>query len=74
MTLVYRLDTRSFRIEPLETGGERPGWIYEHRARALNSYEIAVWGGKIAQPGQAADIANEQTFVLDLRTMSWRRE
>jgi hypothetical protein len=74
MTPVYRLDTQSFRIEPLETGGEKPGWIYEHRAQALNRSEIAVWGGKIGQAGQAEDIANAQTFVLDLRTMSWRRE
>src|SRR6185312_15079372 len=29
-TPVYRLHTGTFKIEPLETTGAAPGWLYEH--------------------------------------------
>lgn len=72
-TPVYRLNIQTFTMQQLNTGGDNPGWIYEHRASLLNGDQIRVSGGKVCEPvdGQEQIRENEGEFVLDLGTMQW---
>ena len=69
-TPVYRLDTTSFRIDPLTLGGNAPGWIYGHRADLVDGRTIRVRGGTIVtqRDGKERHDLNEQDFGLDVRT------
>lgn len=73
---VYRLDTRSLRMERLETSGEGPGWIYKHRASLVDPGVIRVWGGVRAdlQTGRESHNPNSDAFLLDLDRLRWRRD
>lgn len=74
-TPVYRLHTGTLAMEKVETSGENPGWISRHKARLVGGSEIVIAGGNVSTgdgPGSFPD--NEGTFVLDLRTLEWRRQ
>lgn len=68
LTPVLRLDLTNFSIQSIKTTGDAPGWIYDHRA-ALDGRMIIVTGGKT----ELGFHDNEETFLLDLETMIWRR-
>jgi len=73
-TPVYRLDTRTMRIESLATTGTAPGWISRHRARFVAGQGILVSGGKCivtSASGKEDYIANTGTYCLDLETKIW---
>jgi len=76
VTLVYRLHIPTLRMERLDTQGEGPGAIYQHRASVLNSREIRVWGGKTMTKNgdEEKHDDNREAFVLDVETLVWRRE
>ncbi|MBX7165129.1 MAG: ankyrin repeat domain-containing protein [Pirellulales bacterium] len=75
-TPVYRLMLESWRITPVETAGEMPGWIHGHRA----SYDpdrnsIRIVGGEIqlvADDETPRLVPNEHEFELDLTRLQWR--
>ncbi|QDT97715.1 ankyrin repeat domain-containing protein [Gimesia aquarii] len=77
ITPVYRLKVGSWKIETVNTTGEMPGWLYEHRA----SYDptknvIRVEAGKIQvikKNDEAELIPNAQQFELDLSSFKWRK-
>ena len=73
-TPVYRLDTKSFAIESVETKGSCPGWIYKHRAVLLNHDEIRITGGTVVTSHENDEIhaANTQTFIFDTSLSFWR--
>ena len=73
-TPVYRLDTHTWRIEPIQTTGKDPGWIHKHRATRLSPHEISVSGGEILalQSGEEEYSGNLGTFVLDTNLLTWR--
>jgi ankyrin repeat protein len=75
-TPVYRLDTKTFQIEKVETGGNKPGWIYKHRAISLTPNEIQVSGGEILSWADDKEVhsCNSKTFVLDTAQGMWRTE
>lgn len=75
-TPVYRLAIDTWRIEPVETKGEAPGWIYKHRAVATGPAQIRVWGGTIVtkSAGDEAHDANAGVFVLDVARGLWHKE
>jgi ankyrin repeat protein len=75
-TPVHRLDVTTFQMERLQTTGEAPGWIYEHRAVRVGPDEIRVSGGKIVTAGATgeAHTENRDAFLLDLTRLIWRRE
>jgi ankyrin repeat protein len=75
-TPVYRFDIHSFRIEQVTTRGVPPGWIYGHRAAALGTQAIRVWGGKVVTESgdNEKHEDNAGVFVLDLKNLEWRRE
>ncbi|MEP5759324.1 MAG: hypothetical protein ABJ327_08490 [Litoreibacter sp.] len=68
VTQVLRLDLTDFSIHPVETSGDAPGWISRHRS-ILDVDEIILTGGKII-PGYHD---NDQTYRLDLKTLSWSK-
>lgn len=74
-TPVYRLDTRSYRIEPVATRGEMPGWISRHKACLTADGQVRISGGKqIIMHGEKEDyVANEATYQLCLRGMVWQK-
>lgn len=74
-TPVFRLDTTTFAIEPLESRGECPGWLYQHRARALTERLIEVTGGTVVgEEGEREQQApNEAVFVYDVIGERWAR-
>ena len=73
---MYRLDTRTLRMDRLDTVGEAPGWIYKHRAVAAPPHGIRIWDGKVVTRRDDTE-SHEQnfgSFVLDLEDLRWRRE
>jgi hypothetical protein len=71
-TPVYRLDCRSYQIEPVLTTGNNPGWIYKHQAIYREPGIIAVSGGIIVEGTQQQDyVPNETEYFLDLKTLVW---
>ncbi|MFO0900130.1 MAG: hypothetical protein U0836_22070 [Pirellulales bacterium] len=75
-TPVYRLELESWRITPVATFGEMPGWIHRHRAKLdPDQGTISIVGGQVhvVQDGESNLAANEHEFVLDLATRVWRQ-
>ena len=75
-TPVYRLDVHTLRIDRLDVGGEAPGWLFKHRAIAVDPHGIRVWAGTVAKGGDNEELhePNVGTFLLELDRMKWRRE
>lgn len=75
-TPVYRLNVHTLQIEKLAPEGEPPGWLYEHRAIAFESFAIRVWEGTLLweKDGKEFSEPNLQTYVLDLKQLQWFRQ
>jgi ankyrin repeat protein len=73
-TPVYRLDTNTFHMERLETTGNKPGWIYKHRAMQSGMHEIRVIGGEVLtfSDGKEYYSENASVFILDIEQRAWR--
>jgi hypothetical protein len=74
VTPVYRLDTKTFRIDRVETHGEGPGWISRHRADRTDAGDIRISGGKVPTHDGIGrtDATNGRSFVLDTKRLAWR--
>ena len=46
-TPVYCLDCHTFKIEKIETTGDKPGWVSLHKAYYKESNKIYITGGKL---------------------------
>ncbi|MEZ4869319.1 MAG: hypothetical protein R3C14_48805 [Caldilineaceae bacterium] len=74
VTPVYRLDCQSFRIEPVVTHGDNPGWIYEHQAEySAEQHAIKITGGTVflRWEGKRQSKQNRKSYWLDLVTGEW---
>ena len=73
-TQVYRLDVNRLAIEPVETFGESPGWIGNHKAKRIGN-GIEVTGGKVCGHGDGKETyeGNHDRYVLDLCSMTWSK-
>jgi hypothetical protein len=74
VTLVYTLDIESLAITPVRTGGQPPGWIYEHTVeRSADGQRLVLRGGTIFDrvDGREHHVANEDEWSLDLRDLRW---
>jgi len=71
---VYRLDTRTFAIERIETTGDVPPRLHGHRATLIDN-GIEIRGGKsITFPGgKERNDKNPHTYRLDLESLAWKR-
>ncbi|MET3613978.1 hypothetical protein ABID16_002307 [Rhizobium aquaticum] len=74
-TPVYRLSIASFKIEPVETKGDMPGWIHGHAARFDGRTKIRISDGRCAvwDNGKLDFVDNRNVFELDLETLTWTR-
>jgi Ankyrin repeats (3 copies) len=68
-TPVYRLDCRSYQVEPVVTTNS-PGWINGHRAEYLESRVIVITGGAIEDAKESKE--NSIEYQLDLETLTWK--
>jgi ankyrin repeat protein len=73
-TQVYRLNVDTLAIEPVETRGESPGWIGNHRAKLVGN-GIEVTGGKVCGLADREETYedNHGKYVLDLGSMTWSK-
>jgi Ankyrin repeats (3 copies) len=68
-TPVYRLNCRSYQIEPVITTNS-PGWIYGHRAEYREPGVIIISGGSIDDIKESRKSFLE--YQLDLTSLAWR--
>lgn len=75
-TPVYRLNCHTFKIEKIETNGEKPGWISRHKACYKEAFHIYITGGKrFSKVGDKTDyIDNKNSYILDLKNMYWSQK
>jgi hypothetical protein len=74
-TPVYRLSLEDYRIEAIETSGEKPGWISRHKASRVGEEEIRLSGGQlfVQQDGRPDLVENGAGYVLNVRTGIWSK-
>ena len=72
-TPVYRLNCDTFKIEKVETTGDKPGWISHHKAYLKEKSRINITGGKVGImiEGKEEYIENLVDYTLDLINLSW---
>ncbi|MEM7595821.1 MAG: ankyrin repeat domain-containing protein [Cyanobacteria bacterium P01_A01_bin.83] len=73
-TPVYRLHCKSFKIEKVDTTGEKPGWISNHQAfyyEPLN--KIHITGGQVWREiyEKTEYVDNHLSYALNLTTLAW---
>ncbi len=76
VTPVYRLALDTWRIEPCETSGEAPGWIYRHEAALDPSgRSITLSGGLLvkAKDGDPTELRNLEDYRLHLSDGRWEQ-
>lgn len=73
-TQVLSLNIKTFEIQQIETFGENPGWIHEHRAvLSKDKQSVIINGGKIDEKDQDFLQDNLDTFALNLTDMKWSK-
>ena len=74
-TPVFKLDIPTMRMDRLETTGHMPGWIYKHKAVLNGDGDIVISGGTIwtTEGDKKTFVENTDTFVLSLKTLSWKK-
>lgn len=73
-TPVYKLNWQSFKMEKVDTTGEKPGWISNHKAYYHKpSNKIYITGGDIWRKinGKTEYVANHLNYALDLTDLNW---
>ncbi|MBV1907957.1 MAG: ankyrin repeat domain-containing protein [Kangiellaceae bacterium] len=72
-TPVYRLNTRTFKIDKVVTKGDNPRWIYHHKAYYDGKSIIRIKGGNIlsTDEGKEASYLNKDNYDLCLNTFKW---
>jgi hypothetical protein len=73
-TQVLRLELDTWRISPIETFGECPGWIYKHIAElSVDNNEILISGGQIDRGDEMSLVENLDEWSINLQTRQWKR-
>ncbi|RYG48361.1 ankyrin repeat domain-containing protein [bacterium] len=72
---IFRLDVKSFRIEPVRTTGDRPPRLFKHRARLTPEGDLRIEGGTAITFRLLKEVhtSNEDVYVLNLRTLAWSK-
>lgn len=76
-TPIYRLDTKTWKMERVTSSGEKPGWIGRHDAKLLDPRRIEISGGQVAVVGAEGryDLEpNPAVFILDLKKFVWTKK
>ncbi|MES9901521.1 MAG: hypothetical protein ABW168_02420, partial [Sedimenticola sp.] len=70
---VYILDVESLVFRHVQTSGEQPGWIHEHKASlSEHGTKVLITGGKLDLGEGRYLIENIDDWQLDLRTWNWK--
>jgi hypothetical protein len=76
-TPVYRVMPESWKIKPIKTTGEMPGWIHRHQAQYdPDGATIRISGGElhvVGEDGEPDLVPNQDQFELDLARLEWKR-
>jgi len=74
-TPIYRLNCQTWKIDTVQSNGDNPGWIYEHKAHLIDPGVLVVSGGKICKEidGEEQEVENKDHFSLNLSDMTWTR-
>jgi len=73
-TQVLRLELDTWRISPIETFGDAPGWIHRHKAELSPDYSgIRITGGEIDRSNETSLVENIDDWKLNLQTFHWER-
>ena len=74
-TPIFQLDCKTWRIEAVQSTGDNPGWIYQHKARLIEPGVLVIVGGKVCKEndGEVQHVENRDRFCLDLSEMIWTR-
>lgn len=74
-TPVHALDLADYRVSPVATPGELPGWIWNHAAELTTDGTITVRGGEVVESrgGKEHFRRNFEDYTFDLATGVWRR-
>lgn len=69
-TPVFRLHCSTLAIERVETKGQNPGWLYQHKACALGESTIRISAGEVVG-AQGEEVPSMHAYLLDLTTLTW---
>lgn len=70
---VYILDVDSLVFRHVQTSGEQPSWIHDHKAfLSEDGTKVLITGGKLDLGGGRSFIENIDDWQLDLCTWEWR--
>lgn len=74
-TPIFRLNCETWKIEPVPSNGQNPGWIYEHIAQKWDAGVLVISGGKICCEidGEEQHVENKDTFLFDCSSRVWTR-
>jgi hypothetical protein len=70
VTPAFALDVRSLRIDPFETSGENPGWIFRHRS-SLDGDRLTIRRGELQTDSGITESIDD--WLLDLKSRQWTR-
>ncbi len=74
-TQVFRLNINTLKMERIETNGEMPGWISQHKSFYDGKSIITIKGGKLSvdKDGKKDYVDNEHEYSLYLKSMEWKK-
>lgn len=75
-TPVFALDLVTYRIDPLPSHGELPGWIFRHEAELGQDRRILIRGGEVFErkdDKESRRRRNLDDFAYDMGTGRWMR-
>lgn len=74
VTPVYRLSLDTWRIEPVDTDGESPGWLHRHHAvLSDDGQSVVVSGGTLWLGAGRAMNENVDSWSLNIQSGHWTR-
>ena len=75
-TPVYKLNCQTFKIEKVNTVGQKPGWISKHKASYHEpSNKIYLSDGQVWRKieGKTKYVDNHLDYALDIKSLEWRQ-
>lgn len=74
-TQVFELDLSTYRMKPVTTSGEGPGWIANHEAEVDADGIITIRGGEVLEEvaGDERIRPNYEDYSLDTRSGAWEQ-
>lgn len=72
-TFAYRLSLSDFSIHRIETCGDAPPWLHDHKAKLdFSGKKIICTGGHVTHRPKQRNVENLTTWEFDLEAKSWK--